>query len=145
MEAFMPADSVHQEERPVRSTGGAPAPIRAEGFNHLHINVRDLERSIRFYREAFGLEIGFKADDCLIFMTPKAGGHSLALHLVEPDGPVGMAGGIQHFGFKLDLRDHDRVIGQVEKAGGRLVSRGKHDQKHPYAYVSDPDGYVIEL
>jgi hypothetical protein len=25
------------------------------------------------------------------------------------------------------------------------VSRGKHDGKYPYAYVADPDGYVIEL
>jgi catechol-2,3-dioxygenase len=33
---------------------GAEAPIRAEGFNHLHINVRDLARSMRFYGEAFG-------------------------------------------------------------------------------------------
>ena len=36
-------------------------PIRAEGFNHLHLNVRDLERSIRFYEEAFGLKLDFKA------------------------------------------------------------------------------------
>ncbi|HZC15646.1 MAG TPA: VOC family protein [Caulobacteraceae bacterium] len=141
----MPADILLQEERSVRPTGDAEAPIRAEGFNHLHINVRDLERSIRFYEEAFGLRLDFKADVSLVFMTPQAGGHSLALHLVGLDEPVGMAGGIQHFGFKLNASDHDRVIEQVERAGGRLVSRGKHDQKYPYAYVCDPDGYVIEL
>ncbi len=56
-----------------------------------------------------------------------------------------MAGGFQHFGFKLSEADHDRAIEQVVKAGGSLVSRGKHDGKYPYAYVSDPDGYVIEL
>src|SRR5665213_2342658 len=33
---------------------GLEAPIKAEGFNHLHINVRDLARSIRYYAEAFG-------------------------------------------------------------------------------------------
>ena len=124
---------------------GAEAPIRAEGFNHLHINVRDLARSIHFYREAFGLKVGFSDGNDLIFMVPEAGGHSLALHLVGPDQQVGMAGGVQHFGFKLDVRDHDRVIKQVERAGGKLVSRGKHGGHHPYAYVADPDGYVIEL
>jgi catechol-2,3-dioxygenase len=36
---------------------GAEAPIRAEGFNHLHINVRNLARSIRFYKEAFGSKL----------------------------------------------------------------------------------------
>ncbi|HXW84714.1 MAG TPA: VOC family protein [Candidatus Binataceae bacterium] len=127
------------------SLKGAEAPIKATGFNHLHLNVRDLARSIRFYKEAFGLKVGFSAGPELMFMVPEGGGHSLALHLVKPDAPVGMAGGFQHFGFKLDVNDHDRVIEQVERAGGKLVSRGKHDGRHPYAYVSDPDGYVIEL
>ena len=121
------------------------ARVRAEGFNHLHINVRDLRRSIRFYKEAFGMKVGFHAGDELTFMVPLKGEHSLALHLVSENDPVGMAGGVQHFGFKLDSNDHDRVIKQVEAAGGKLVSRGKHDGKYPYAYVADPDGYVIEL
>ena len=120
-------------------------PVRAEGFNHLHLNVRDLGRSVRFYEEAFGLKVAFTAGADLIFMTPAAGGHSLALHLVGQNDPVGMAGGFQHFGFKLSADDHDRAIEQVENAGGSLISRGKHDGKYPFAYVSDPDGYVIEL
>jgi catechol 2,3-dioxygenase-like lactoylglutathione lyase family enzyme len=120
-------------------------PIRAESFNHLHLNVRDLARSIRFYEEAFGLKESFRAGDDLVFLSPRSGALSLALHLVGPNDPVGMAGGFQHFGFKLNSDDHDRAIGQVESAGGALVARGKHDGKYPYAYVSDPDGYVIEL
>jgi predicted enzyme related to lactoylglutathione lyase len=56
-----------------------------------------------------------------------------------------MAGGFQHFGFKLNADDLDGVIRQVENAGGALVARGKHNGQFPYAYVSDPDGYVIEL
>ena len=120
-------------------------PITAVGFNHLHLNVRDLARSIAFYKAAFGLKVKFSAGPDLIFMTPADGGHSLALHLVGADDPVGMAGGFQHFGFGLNTDDHDRAIEQVERAGGKLISRGKHDVTHPYAYVGDPDGYVIEL
>ena len=111
----------------------------------MHINVRNLERSIRFYEDAFGLKAGFSAGKDLMFMVPEAREHSLALHQVGPDEPVGMAGGFQHFGFKLDVTDHGRVIAQVEKAGGKLISRGKHGGRFPYAYVADPDGYVIEL
>jgi catechol 2,3-dioxygenase-like lactoylglutathione lyase family enzyme len=141
----MAATRAHEEAQASFSMKGAEAPVRAEGFNHLHLNVRDLARSIGFYKEAFGLKVGFSAGPELIFMVPEGGGHSLALHLVKADEPVGMAGGFQHFGFKLDVNDHDRVIKQVERAGGKLVSRGKHGGQHPYAYVSDPDGYVIEL
>lgn len=141
----MDADSRNEGVQGTLPMKDAEAPVRAEGFNHLHINVRDLKRSIRFYKEAFGLKVGFSAGPELIFMVPESGGHSLALHLVGSDEPVGMAGGFQHFGFKLDINDHDRVINQVERAGGKLVSRGKHGGRFPYAYVSDPDGYVIEL
>ena len=135
----------HKQTQPSLPTKGVEARITAEGFNHLHLNVRDLPRSIRFYKEAFGLKVGFSAGPELIFMVPEAGGLSLALHLVKPDEPVGMAGGFQHFGFKLSVNDYDRAIEQVEQAGGKLVSRGKHGGQLPYAYVSDPDGYVIEL
>ena len=70
---------------------GVEAPIKAEGFNHLHINVRDLARSIRFYKEAFGLKVGFSAGKDLIFMVPEGRGHSLALHEVGPDEPSVLA------------------------------------------------------
>jgi lactoylglutathione lyase len=141
----MATTSGHEGAQASFSMKCGEVPIRAEGFNHLHLNVRDLVRSIRFYKEAFGLKVGFSAGPELIFMVPESGGHSLALHLVKPDEPVGMAGGFQHFGFKLNVNDHDRAINQVEQAGGTLVSREKRGGQFPYAYVSDPDGYVIEL
>jgi catechol 2,3-dioxygenase-like lactoylglutathione lyase family enzyme len=37
------------------------------------------------------------------------------------------------------------LIRQVEAAGGRLVERGEHAPGIPFAYVADPDGYLIEL
>ena len=37
------------------------------------------------------------------------------------------------------------AITEVERAGGRLVSRGERAPGETYAYVEDPDGYVIEL
>jgi catechol 2,3-dioxygenase-like lactoylglutathione lyase family enzyme len=131
--------------RRARAKAGSESPVKATGFNHLHINVRDLARSIRFYESAFGLKVGFSAGKDLVFMVPKAREHSLALHQVGPDEPVGMAGGFQHFGFKLNLTDQDRVIEQVKKAGGRLISRGRHGGQFAYAHVADPDGYIIEL
>ena len=118
---------------------GKPRVV-AKGFNHFHINVSDLERSIRFYREAFGLRESFR-EGHIVFMAPEGSRDSLALHLAEP---IGMSG-VQHFGFSLSVNDLDTAIAQVQQAGGKLLSRGKHGGRFPYAYVSDPDGYVIEL
>jgi catechol 2,3-dioxygenase-like lactoylglutathione lyase family enzyme len=37
------------------------------------------------------------------------------------------------------------MVEQVERAGGKLLRRGHHAEKEPFAYFSDPDGYTIEL
>jgi predicted enzyme related to lactoylglutathione lyase len=41
--------------------------------------------------------------------------------------------------------DLEEAIAAVEGAGGKLLNRGADDRTSPYAYVSDPDGYVLEL
>jgi hypothetical protein len=33
----------------------------------------------------------------------------------------------------------------VERAGGGLIRRGEHPDGQLFAYVADPDGYVIQL
>ena len=59
-----------------------------------------------------------------------------------------MGGGFDHIGFTLqDKRDVEVGIQKVIKAGGTLVESGM-SKNHPgsmYAYVADPDGYVIQL
>jgi catechol 2,3-dioxygenase-like lactoylglutathione lyase family enzyme len=39
----------------------------------------------------------------------------------------------------------DAAVREVEAAGGTLISRGEHAPGVPFAYVRDPDGYVLEL
>ena len=41
--------------------------------------------------------------------------------------------------------DLDAAIAEVEAAGGKLIRRGEHSPGASFAYVQDPDGYVIEL
>ncbi len=52
---------------------------------------------------------------------------------------------IAHFGFSVVDGDLEAAIKEVKKAGGKLLERGQHSPGAPYAYVADPDGYVIEL
>ena len=124
----------------VTSPATSQNAVKATGINHLHLNVRDIDRAVHFYQEAFGLKESFRTGG-IVFLEPEGRGDSLALHQAEP---VGLHG-VQHFGFRLNVHDLDAAIAQVERAGGKLVSRGKHGGQFPYAYVADPDGYVIEL
>jgi catechol 2,3-dioxygenase-like lactoylglutathione lyase family enzyme len=59
---------------------------------------------------------------------------------------VGQPGGCEHFGITVTDRGRlGECIDLVIAAGGSLVDRGEHAPGVPYAYVADPDGYVIEI
>ena len=116
--------------------------IETEGLTHLHLRVRDLDTSLRFYQEVFGMQERFR-DGSLVFLNTPGSGDTITLN--PEDGPVG-GGGVEHFGFRLKPGvSIDEAVAAVEAAGGRLLRRGEHARGVEYAYVADPDGYVIEL
>jgi catechol 2,3-dioxygenase-like lactoylglutathione lyase family enzyme len=119
--------------------------IRTHGLNHVHIRVSDLERSLRFYQQAFGMEEMFREGECMVFLrTP---GARDVITLNSGDGAVDAGHGpVSHIGFDLaEDQDLSDAISQVEAAGGKLLRRGEHAPGVPYAYVADPDGFEIEL
>ena len=121
--------------------------VETAGIRHIHLLVSDLERSIRFYGEAFGMREKLRDGDDLVFLNTPGTHDSLALHLVsDDDGRVGESGGYEHFGITvIDRGSLHEAIAAIEVAGGELVEKGEHAPGVPYAYVRDPDGYVIEI
>jgi catechol 2,3-dioxygenase len=118
--------------------------IETEGLTHLHLFVADLDRSLRFYRDVFGLEEMFRDGPKMVFLRPPNSSDTITLN--EVPEKAGRTGGVEHFGFRLvDKSQLDRAVEEVERAGGRLVERGEHAPGSRYAYVADPDGYMIEL
>lgn len=118
--------------------------IETEGLTHIHLRVRDLDRSLRFYQQVFGMQEMFR-DGELVFLNTPGSADTITLN-PHHEGLAGESGGIEHFGFRLkpDVSQDD-AIEDVEAAGGRLIRRGEHAPGVPYAFVADPDGYVIEL
>ena len=120
--------------------------IETAGIRHVHLLVADLDRSVRFYGDAFGMKEKLRDGDDLVFLNTPGTDDSLALHLAHGDERVGESGGFEHFGITVRDRDAlDDAIAAIEAAGGMLVGRGEHAPGVPYAYVRDPDGYVIEI
>ena len=121
--------------------------IKTEGLTHIHLVVRDLNRSVRFYREVFGMTERFRVGPNMVFLSTPGSRDLITLNRDEAESANACKnGGIAHFGFRLvDRSQLDAAIDAVERAGGRLVSRGEHAPGVPYAYVADPEGYVIEL
>lgn len=121
--------------------------IKTQGLTHIHLVVRDLERSLRFYQGVFGMREQFRSGPHMIFLNTPGSRDTITLNQNAAEAErAGDNGGVAHFGFRLaDSSDLDAAIREIESAGGRLLSRGEHAPGVPYAYVRDPDGYVIEL
>lgn len=121
--------------------------IKTKGLTHLHLLVRNLKRSLHFYKSVFGMEEKFWDGAEMVFLSTPGSKDMITLHQYSEKSELpGTSGGIQHFGFQRAKGTNlDEAVMEVERAGGKLVSRGDHGGGYMYAYVSDPDGYVIEL
>ena len=108
------------------------------GFNHIHLHVRDLERSLRFYG-AFGFRKVAERDD-LSFLVRPGQPDIVTLRVSDMHG-------VDHFGFMLrDASQLDAAIAELERAGGRLLSRTTLPPLGtPTAFVLDPDGYHVQI
>ena len=137
------------------------------GFNHVGISVTDLDRSIAFYRDHFGLEplgapfpfsgpqfsqvMGLAEAQGRMCMIARG---NLWLELFEFSNPKGKARdsnypvsdcGISHFGFTVD--DIDAVHSRLHAAGVPIHAPVQTFQPSGMraTYCRDPDGNVFEI
>jgi catechol 2,3-dioxygenase-like lactoylglutathione lyase family enzyme len=126
------------------------------GFNHVATITSDLDRTIRFYAEAFGGEVVHeipKSDDHPRMAIIDLGGGA-ALNAFEAPAEtiigerrqIGARGAIDHFGLAVDSRAtldglRERLvnagaeIGEIQRLGGSTWS----------LFFRDPDGMELEV
>jgi len=120
--------------------------IKTHGLTHIHLMVRDINRSLEFYKSVFGMKESFWTGPEMVFLNTPGANDLIALHQAKDGEETGSGGGILHYGFQLeDKTQLDNAIEQVIAAGGTLEQRGEFGPDLPFAYVRDPDGYEIEL
>lgn len=118
--------------------------VRTYGLTHLSLAVKDLERTLAFYRKAFGARVYWREGKSAQVKTP--GCHDVIAFEERKRGSVGKTGGIEHFGFRLvDPKDIDKAVKDAVAGGGKLLRRGEFAPGLPYAYIADPDGYEVEI
>jgi catechol 2,3-dioxygenase-like lactoylglutathione lyase family enzyme len=117
--------------------------VRTFGLTHVALAVRDVERSLHFYRQVFGVEPYFREEGRIHARTP--GCHDVITFDQNAPSP-GASAGIVHFGFRLQSPgDIDEAVQSVESAGGKVLERGEFSPGFPYSYIADPDGYEVEI
>jgi catechol 2,3-dioxygenase-like lactoylglutathione lyase family enzyme len=117
--------------------------LETHGLTHISLAVRDPQKSLEFYTEAFGVREYFRNETQIQVKGP--GPFDILAFECAPER-AGTVGGITHFGFRLKRpEDVAYAVAAVERAGGKLLRQGEFAPGFPFAYVADPDGYEIEL
>jgi catechol 2,3-dioxygenase-like lactoylglutathione lyase family enzyme len=118
-------------------------PVRTHGLTHIALAVRDPQRSLRFYRAVIGALPVYEAKDFVQAQTP---GTRDVLAFERKPRRAGRAGGVTHFGFRLQRpEDIGRALRAIRSAGGAVSERGEFVPGEPYVFFTDPDGYEVEI
>ncbi len=119
------------------------SPVRTHGLTHLALAVRDPARALRFYQAVLGVVPIYEGDDFVQAQTP--GSRDVLVFERRPER-AGHAGGIVHFGFRLQRPgDILAAASAVRAAGGVIKDQGEFVPGEPYIFFLDPDGYEVEI
>lgn len=123
--------------------------MKAHYLGHVVFYVKNLDRSLSFYRDVVGFqEIGQIFGGKASALTSGRTHHELLLIEVGdvPVPPSGMRRGLYHIGIKVgDSLDELRTAKQdLERAGIAISSMSDHTVSQSL-YLHDPDGNEVEL
>ena len=117
--------------------------VNTFGLTHVAVAVHDIDRASRFYQSVLGAIEVYRQDGFVQLQTP--GTRDVLVFETNPK-LAGKAGGVAHFGFRLqDPNDIDAAARAVVDAGGAIKEQGEFVPGEPYLFATDPDGYEIEI
>ena len=114
------------------------------------IRVKDLQKSIKFYTEALGLIETRRKDFpdkkfTLVYLSNEVGGYEIELtYNYDTEAPYDLGNGFSHTAIGVEDLEAMR---ENHIAQGYEVSefRGLSGNKAEYYFVTDPDGYRVEV
>lgn len=121
--------------------------LRPQRIGHVVLKVRDLDRSLAFYRDLLGFSVSGEMSNVMIFLTATGENHhDLALLRVgdQAPSPVTTAVGLYHVAIQLPDLDALRAAHALLSERGLLRGAADHGVSRSL-YTADPDGNEIEL
>ena len=114
------------------------------------LGVKDLERSVRFYRDGLGLPTDYGSGDVAFFQTSGAQLGLYSCKALAEDATVPSEGqGFRGFTIAHNLRSREEVdaaMTEAEAAGAKIVKPAQDVFWGDYSgYFSDPDGFLWEI
>jgi catechol-2,3-dioxygenase len=124
--------------------------VPVQRLNHAVLYVRDVDRSVAFYREALGFRVVTSMPGRAAFLQAEGStnDHDLGLFGVgaqATDSPAGRGSvGLYHLAWEVDTLDELRRIAAVLTERGSLVGASDHGSTKAL-YARDPDGIEFEV
>jgi catechol 2,3-dioxygenase len=121
--------------------------LRPQRIGHVVLKVRDLDRSLAFYRDLLGFRVAGEMSNVMIFLTATGENHhDLGLLRVgdQAPSPVSTAVGLYHVAIQLPDIDALRAAHTALSERGLLKGAADHGVSRSL-YTADPDGNEIEL
>jgi len=119
-------------------------------LEHACIRVFDLEKSLKFYKEALGLEEVRRIEHSdygfdLVYLSDENKNFEIELtYNYNPEKPYELGNGFSHFALKVeDLEASHKFHVDLGLEVGDL--KGLPGTKPSFYFITDPDGYKIEL
>jgi lactoylglutathione lyase len=115
------------------------------------IRVMDLERSMRFYQDGFGMAESYRLDFpsfTLVYLREPESGSEIELTLNKgTDTPYTHGTGYGHVAFVVDgIEAFRERLAALGLAPGDVKSLSHGDQvKARFFFITDPDGYKVEV
>ncbi|WP_061290933.1 VOC family protein [Herbidospora cretacea] len=119
--------------------------VRVREFDHLVLNVEDVERSLAFYCEVLGLE-PVRAEEWRAGKVPFPSVRVTSDTIIDLVRRPRGESNVDHICLVVDPLDWDEVVASgvftvLEGPVGRFGARGEAVS----LYVQDPDGNTVEL
>jgi catechol 2,3-dioxygenase-like lactoylglutathione lyase family enzyme len=121
--------------------------MQLEAFDHVALNVSDLERSTRWYQEVLGLRRAYAEAWPNYPIVLQVGGSGVALFPARHGGearPLDAEGvTMQHLAFRTSRESFESAKSDL---GDRGIGFAERDHGISWSiYLRDPDGFEVEI
>jgi len=122
--------------------------MQIKALGHVVLKVRNLERSVAFYRDILGMKEVARYRGAMVFFSFGSNHHDLGLLQLGEQAPLPgpYSLGLYHVAFKVgDSLDELRACKtHLEQHGIAILGMSDHAVSQSL-YLTDPDGIEIEL
>src|SRR5512134_2259864 len=129
---------------------GRPSPVRIRKLGHVVIQVRNLERSLKFYTEVFNFRVSDRNPEDGVFLTSVGDHHTVALFPSAGEAAATPSKDdvrLHHFAMEVGSIDElFEIRSYLRERGVPIVFEGRRRLGgHTSIEFLDPDGYHLEL